>query len=159
MKLVLPYPISANEYWATVVPPGAKFSNTYVTHEARRYKRDVRIAAYDQGVREQIRGRVFVGIQLYPHRPVDWEKRARKDPMNWDDNVRCLDLDNARKVLLDALKNTAFADDCWVWRDAGERMEPDAEGARVVVTIEPIVRISPQPALFQQAADHHAIRH
>jgi len=151
MKLVLGYPPSANLYWRTVVPPGAKFANTYVSKEAKDYKRQVRIAAYEQGVRKPIAGRVFVAIELYPHRPQDWEKRARRDPMSWDDSVQCLDLDNARKVLYDALKGVAYADDAWIRRDAGERMEPDELGARVVVTIEPIVRSSPQPALFAEA--------
>lgn len=69
--------------------------------------------------------------------------------MNWDDDVQCIDLDNARKVLDDALIGVAYVDDAWIWRSDGERMEPDAQGARVVVTIEPIVRRNPQPALFE----------
>lgn len=150
MKLVLPWPISANRYWRTVVPPGAKFANTYVSDEARRYKRSVSIAARDQGCWEAISGRVAVAVQLYPHRPQDWERRARRDPMSWDDTVQCLDLDNCLKVLLDALRKIAFTDDAWVRRIQAERMEPDTLGERVVVTVEPIVRVSPQPALFAQ---------
>lgn len=148
MKLVLPYPISANAYWRTVVPKGAKFANTYVSEEARRYKREVKIAAYEQGVREPIAGRVAVAIELYPHRPLDWQKRVQRDPMSWDDTVQCLDLDNCLKVLLDALRRIAYTNDAWVRRLAAERMEPDGDGERVIVTVEPIVRVSPQPALF-----------
>lgn len=151
MKLVLPWPVSANRYWRTVVPPGAKFANTYISDEARRYKRQVRITAYEQGCRRPMTGRVALVVALYPHRPQDWERRARRDPVTWDDTVQCLDLDNALKVLIDALKGTAFKDDAWVRSLAAERMEPDAEGARVVVTIEPIVRRSPQPVLFAEA--------
>ena len=160
MKLILPYPISANLYWRTVVvksqgalgPDGPQpYASTYVSEEAKRYKRDVRIAAYEQGVRAPIAGRVSVGIQLYPHRPLDWQKRVRADPMNWDDDVRCLDLDNAFKVLNDALRGVAFKDDAWIRRIEAERMEPDTEGARVVVTIQPIVRKSPQASLLEAA--------
>jgi len=144
MKLVLPYPISANLYWRTVVPKGAKFANTYVSPEAVRYKRQVKIAACDQGIWNPIKGRVSVAVELYPHRPVDWQKRMRASPMDWDDDVRCIDLDNALKVLLDALKKIAYTDDAWVREIAARRMEPDHEGERVLVTVEPIVRASPQ---------------
>lgn len=150
MKLVLPYPISANVYWRTVVPKGAKFANTYVSPEAVSYKRDVKIIAFDHGIRKPIAGRVSIVVELYPHRPLDWEKRARRDPMNWDDTVQCLDLDNALKVLLDSLRKIVITDDAWVRRIQAERMEPDQNGERVVVTVEPIVRTSPQPTLFAE---------
>lgn len=152
MKLILPYPVSANRYWQSFAHPHTKHVITIVSSEAKRYKRQVKIAAFEQGAREPLTGRVFVAIALYPNRPLDFQKRMRIDPMNWDDTVQCLDLDNARKVLYDALKGIAFEDDSWVRRDAGERMEPDAEGARVVVTIEPIVRQSPQVSLLEAAA-------
>ena len=144
MKLILPYPISANLYWRTVVPKGAQFANTYVSEEARRYKRKVAIAARDQGCWDPIAGRVSVAVELYPHRPADWQKRMRASPMTWDDDVRCIDLDNALKVLLDALRKIAYADDAWVREITAKRMEPDHEGERVVVTVDPIVRASPQ---------------
>lgn len=148
MRLVLPYPISANRYWRTVVLRGQAHATTYVSKEAESYKRDVKIVAYDQGVREPITGRVAVTLQLYPHRPQDWERRVRRDPMNWDDTVQCLDLDNAQKVLFDALKGTAFGDDVWIRRIQAERMEPDESGARVVVTVESIARQAPQASLL-----------
>jgi crossover junction endodeoxyribonuclease RusA len=152
IKLTLPLPPSSNRYWRVVVPKGAAFANIYVSEEARRYKRQVKIAAGDAGIWEPIPGRVSVAVDLYPHRPLDWQKRVRADPMNWDDGVRCLDLDNCLKVLLDALRGVAFKDDAWVRKITAARMEPDQDGERVVITIEPIVRISPQPALFQSAA-------
>lgn len=153
MKLILPTPPSSNRYWRVVVPKGAQFANIYVSPEAVRYKRQVKIAAYDQGVRDPIAGRVSVAVELYPHRPLDWQKRVRAAPMTWDDDVKCLDLDNALKVLLDALRKIAYADDAWVRRIVAERMEPDHEGERVIVTVEPIVRASPQPPLFLSAGD------
>lgn len=155
MKLVLPYPISANVYWRTAVPKGAKFANTYVSEEARSYKRDVKIIAFDSGIRKPISGRVSVAVELYPHRPIDWQKRVRADPMNWDDDVRCIDVDNALKVLIDAMRGIIYRDDAWVRRIQAERMEPDHLGERVVVTIDPIVRVSPQPPLFASSAENH----
>ncbi|MFX7793104.1 RusA family crossover junction endodeoxyribonuclease, partial [Acinetobacter baumannii] len=70
----------------------------------------------------------------------------------WDDTVRCIDLDNAKKVLLDALKGVAIEDDQWVRRIVAERMEPDADGARVVLTVTPLSVVQPQAGLFGEAA-------
>lgn len=147
VRLVLPYPVSANRYWRSFVPRGASRAITCVSDEAKAYKRDVLKLALTAGV-TPIRGRVRVVIELYPHRPLDWSKRARKDPDGWADSVQCLDLDNARKVLNDALKNIAFEDDKWIKQDAGSICEPDEHGARVVVTITPIVRLAVAPELF-----------
>lgn len=156
MKLTVPYPISANEYWRTAIvknhrelsAKGAKpFSTTYVSEEARSYKRKIKIAAYESGIRDPIKGRVYIHVQLYPHRPIDWAKRARKNPLYWDDDVRCIDLDNALKVLIDALRGIAYTDDAWVRRITAERMEPDAEDARVIIEILPIVRVDPQATI------------
>jgi crossover junction endodeoxyribonuclease RusA len=61
--------------------------------------------------------------------------------------VQCLDLDNANKVLLDALKGVAIDDDKWVRRLTAERMEPDGE-ARVVVTVTALAVEEPQAALI-----------
>jgi len=148
VRLVLPYPVSANRYWRSFVPRGGTRAITCVSDEAKAYKRTVQKLAYACGVRDPIRGRVRVDIQLYPSRPRDWAKRARKDPDGWADTVQCLDLDNARKVLNDALKNIAFEDDKWIKADGGEVCEPDEHGARVVVTITPIVRERLAPELF-----------
>lgn len=139
--LTLPYPISANRYWRpvrigqhiTIVP----------TTEAKQYRKQVVEIVLQAGVVNPLRGRVAVDVQLFPHRPLDWVKRARKDPISWDDTVQCLDLDNANKVLLDSLKGAAIEDDKWVRRLRSERMEPDGE-ARVIVRIEQLV-LAPQP--------------
>ena len=149
--LTLPWPISANRYWRTYMPKGFKAPVTAVSTEAKEYKRAVGLIARVAGIRAPIAGRVSVHLQLYPKRPKDAARRATKDPMGWDETVQCLDLDNARKVVYDALKGIVFEDDALIFRDSGERMEPDGE-ARVVVTIEPIVRVSPQPALFEGPA-------
>ena len=149
--LTLPYPISANRYWATrvITPRGGKpMAMTYVSAEAKHYKTQVQILALEAGVRQAMKGRVQVDIQLYPHRPLDYKKRMAADPLYWDDTVQRLDLDNARKVVNDALKELVFADDKMIFKDSGEVMEPDGRDACLVVTIRPYVRaVNPQAAL------------
>jgi crossover junction endodeoxyribonuclease RusA len=139
IDLVLPYPLSANRYWATrVVKPkggGRALAMTYVTPEAKDYRDAV---ARAHAGRPMLRGRVAVFVWLYPHRPQDWQKRQRQLGAAWDDSVQCIDLDNANKVLLDALKGVAIEDDRWVRRIVAERMEPDEHGARVAVRIKPL---------------------
>ncbi|WP_338619000.1 RusA family crossover junction endodeoxyribonuclease [Achromobacter sp. E1] len=151
-SLVLPYPISANRYWAsrTVKPRngGKSFTTTYVTPEAKAYKAQVERIVLATGICQPILGRVQVDLRLYPHRPQDWQARQRKFGAAWDDTVQCLDLDNARKVVYDALKGLVMDDDAWVRRETGERMEPDVLGARLEVTVTSLVSCDPQAALF-----------
>jgi crossover junction endodeoxyribonuclease RusA len=120
---------------------------TYVTPEAKAYKEQVAWMAKAAGVVRPLAGRVSVHIQLYPHRPLDWAKRAKADPLYWADTVQRLDLDNCRKVVNDALKDIVFGDDKCIWRDGGEVMEPDGRKACIVVTITPIQVEQPQAAL------------
>ena len=145
ITLVLPWPVSCNRYWRTRVVKGVAM--TYVSAEAKAYKQEVGWLVKQAGIRSPVSGRVSVAIQLYPKRPQDWERRARRNPATWDDDVQCLDLDNANKVLLDSLKGIAIDDDRWVRRIVAERMEPDGE-ARVVVTITPFAVITPQASLL-----------
>jgi crossover junction endodeoxyribonuclease RusA len=151
ITLTLPYPISANRYWATRTVPakGARkaMALTYVTAEAKAFKADVEQLARAAGVIAPITGRVQVDVKLFPHRPLDWQKRQRAFGAAWDDTVQCLDIDNANKVLLDSLKEIVIDDDKWVRRLSSERMEPDGE-ARVVVTITPLAIEQPQAALI-----------
>lgn len=152
ITVTLPYPISANRYWRSrVIKPrsGPEIVSTYVSAEAKAYKQEVGWLLRAAGVRQPIAGRVAVAYTLYPHRPQDWKTRQRKLGATWDDSVQCIDLDNAQKVLLDALKGLAFEDDAWVRRITAERAEPDGE-ARVVVTITPIVVAQPQVGLFAE---------
>jgi len=147
--VTLPYPPSANRYKAPrIVKPkgGAPFISTYVTPEAKEYKADVERIVRAAGVHEPILGRIAIAYTLYPHRPLDFKTRMRKLGDAWQDTVQCIDLDNAQKVLLDALKGVAFEDDAWVRRITAERAEPDGE-ARLVVTIESISTPQPQGAL------------
>lgn len=155
IALTLPYPISANRYWATRVIPGKgprkAMALTYVTPEAKAYKAEVEALCVAAGIRRPMFGRVAIAVQLFPHRPLDWKTRQRKLGAAWDDGVQCLDIDNANKVLLDALKDVAIEDDKWVRRLTSERMEPDGE-ARVVVTITAMPVVRPQADLLGEAA-------
>jgi crossover junction endodeoxyribonuclease RusA len=141
----LPYPISANRYWATRV--AGKFAQTYVTPEAKAYKAHVAQLVALQGVKCSS-DRMMLTIRLYPNRPQDWLKRVCKDPDRWDDTVQCIDLGNCEKVLSDALNGVAWTDDKQLRRITLERMEPDEHGARVEILIEPVVFVPMVPALF-----------
>lgn len=143
--LTLPYPVSANVYWRSFTPKGHSRAIVTLSEEAKAYKAEVGWLVKAAGVRQPIRGRVHVHIDLYPQRPLDWAKRAQRQPVDWDDTVRCIDLDNARKVLYDSLKGLVMEDDSRVWADSGARHEPDGE-ARVVVTIRKVDR-KPIPQL------------
>ena len=138
ITITLPYPLSANRYWRPV--PIGKHITIVPTKEAKQYRKDVAGLLAAAGVIKPIAGRVAIEVRLYPHRPLDWQKRMRLHGDLWDDTVMCIDVDNANKVLLDALKGVAIEDDKWVRRLVAERMEPDGGEARVVVTIRPIVR-------------------
>lgn len=153
ITLTLPYPISANRYWATrtITPKGGKaMAMTYVTPEAKAFKAQVQLLARAAGVRAPITGRVQLEIKLYPHRPLDWQKRMRQAGAAWDDTVQCIDLGNAEKVLSDALKDVVMDDDKWIRRIVSERMEPDGGEARVVVTVSSMATEAPQSAMFAE---------
>lgn len=150
ITLTLPWPISTNAYWATRVikKDGRTMAIPYLTHEAKAYKDQIGRAARIAGVRAPITGRVELAYKLYPARPLDWQKRQRKEGAAWDDTVRCLDLDNVQKVLFDGLKNIVFEDDKWIRKIVAERMEPDGGEARVVVTVTAIQTEQPQKELL-----------
>lgn len=153
--LVLPPPVSANRYWATrvVAAKGKRpMAVTYVTAEAKEFKTQAAVAVHKAGMRAPIEGRVRVDILLYPHRPKDWEKRQRLLGAEWDTSVRAIDLDNATKVTLDALKGLAFNDDVLVFELYSKRMEPDHLGARMLVRVRALETEQPQLALEGEGA-------
>jgi crossover junction endodeoxyribonuclease RusA len=149
--LTLPYPISANRYWVqfTLGKGDKQRLMQAPSKEAKAYKETIAWEASRRGIRCPIAGRVRIDIALYPQRPQDWAKRAQRNPLTWDDDVRCIDLDNANKVLLDALKGVAIEDDRWVRELHSVRMEPDGN-ARVVISITPLaLGASPQASLLE----------
>lgn len=138
IHITLPYPISANRYWAVrVIPRKLKpLAITYVTEDEKAHKAAVGHLAKAAGIRVPATGRVVLHIKLFPHRPQDWAKRARKDPHTWYDTVECIDLGNCEKVLSDALNGIDWVDDKQIRLTLLERMEPDEKGARLEATIE-----------------------
>lgn len=135
--VVLTLPVmSANKYWRpvhignhiTIVP----------TKEAKQYKAEVQRIAIEAGVTEPIKGRIKLEIWLYPHRPLDWQKRQRQHGDAWSDTVQCIDLGNCEKVLSDALNGICFVDDGWHRVIIKQRMEPDGGPYRIVARISPI---------------------
>lgn len=145
IELTLPYPISANRYWRPV-RIGARIT-IVPTSDAKAFKREVQLLAQAAGVRPFAAGRVSLDVTLYPARPQDAARRMRLDPLSWDDSVRSIDLDNALKVLIDAIKGPVIEDDRWVWEIRARRAEPDGE-ARTVLRIEPIAATHPQHDLL-----------
>lgn len=136
VALTVPYPVSANRYWRPVrVGAGITIVPTV---EAKAYKAIVLTTALVAGIRSPIAGRVTVEVKLNPAMPLNGHKRMARDPAAWDDSVRALDLDNALKVLLDAIQGVLIDDDKWVRRIVAERFEPDG-AARVELRVKHFV--------------------
>jgi crossover junction endodeoxyribonuclease RusA len=146
ITLILPRPISANRYWRPVNI--GKHITIVPTKEAKDYRKTVAAIAAGLGIVKPLAGRIAIEVDLYPHRPLDWQKRQRTHGAAWDDTVQCIDLDNANKVLLDSLKGVAFEDDSWVRRLVAQRMEPDDGGERVVIRIQQLAVEWPQQDLI-----------
>ena len=125
MKLILPYPVSANRYWRTVVAhrrdgPKKPRALTFVSEEAKAFKQECAWRAKAAGCRPAS-GLVELRVLLVPKNRV------------------CMDLDNALKVTIDALKGIVYADDAQVFKIVAERRDPDPTGARLEVEIMPLV--------------------
>ena len=111
MRVTLPYPPTANLYWR--VWRGRPVKST----EARRYQEEARRSATSQGMRP-LSGDVSVSLRVYRPRRIG-------------------DLDNAQKVLLDALKGVAYEDDRQVTEIHAIRLD-DKERPRVEVVVRPV---------------------
>ncbi|TAK84323.1 MAG: RusA family crossover junction endodeoxyribonuclease [Betaproteobacteria bacterium] len=135
MKLVLAYPVSANRYWRTFAylakatrKPSAV---TVPSEEAKAYKEECGWRAKAAGVRSPLTGAIELRFRLVPASRV------------------CMDLDNALKVSIDALKGIVFDDDSQVYKIVAERSDPDpVGGARLEVEILPLV----MPTALEAAA-------
>ena len=119
MKLVLPYPVSANRYWRHIAHPSTKRPITLLSREAKAYRDECGWRAREAGVKNPLAGCVQLHIRLVPKNGV------------------CMDLDNALKVVIDALKGIVYCDDAQVYRIDAHRAEPDTRGARLEVEIHP----------------------
>ena len=89
--------------------------------EARAYKSHAAWQAKRAGL-APLAGRVTLAMTLHPKRP----KRASKA------ETRCIDLDNALKVAIDALNGVAYVDDSQVVDLHIVRGEPVQDGAIAV---------------------------
>jgi len=135
MRLILPYAVSANRYWAHTVRGGRAV--TYVTKAAEQYRDEVAIAfARQYGMRKPLTGPVSMTLVLHGPRPQDWQKRLRTEGSLWWLDARCIDLGNAEKVLADALQGIAYVDDKQIVEQHKFRRAPDDQGARVEIYIE-----------------------
>lgn len=150
LSLTLPYPPSANRYWRHRALPKGGIS-TYISKDGKQFREEVQWLLKSAGVRKPMAGRVGIEYTLYPHRPLDYRTRMRKLGDAWHDTVQCIDLDNAQKALLDALKGVAFDDDAWVREIRARRAEPDGQ-ARIEVRIWAIERPQPQAGLALEDA-------
>lgn len=117
------YPPSANRYWRHAN------GKTYKSEEATLYQRTVRMEALASGVRRPMSGKIAIHITLHPVAPKDYAKRLAKGT---GDSVRCMDLDNAIKVLFDALNGVVIEDDSQVRQIVAERGEPTMLGGVTV---------------------------
>ena len=147
IELTLPWPVSANRYWITVVNKKTFHAMTFPSNEAQAYRKEIGLLAKAAGIRAPLAGPIAVTLTLFPALPKDWQKRAKDDPVWWDLSVRTIDLDNSQKVIWDSLKNIAFTDDKMIRKSQAEIALPDG-AARVVVTIKPYERPHPQDSLF-----------
>jgi crossover junction endodeoxyribonuclease RusA len=135
VKLILPYPISANRYWRTFAylervsrRPRAV---TAVSDEAEAFKVEVGWCAKQAGVRVPFGGPVEMRVRLIP------------------ENRVCMDLDNALKVVIDALKGIVYEDDDQIMRIVAERGDADPVGGK---RIEIEVGAYVMPMALEQAA-------
>lgn len=132
MKMIeFPYPPSVNRYWRS-------FRGRMVRSSvAVAYKEDVQAIAHKHGM-EKIDGPVSVGMILHPPRPKDWAKRKQKNDREWVLQVRRIDLDNAQKVVLDALQGIAYDNDKQITAIAISLGVP-IEGGGLTIQVEPDV--------------------
>ena len=126
--MMMPYPISTNRYWRN-------FGGRMVrSSEALAYKDEVGWIAKREKL-PLLTGPISVEMVLHPPAPKDWEKRQKED-IQWALKVRRIDLDNAQKVVLDALQGIAYENDNQITSlsiTLGQPFFPDG-GLMVIVT-------------------------
>lgn len=118
MKLILPYPVSANRYWRHISHPSTKRPITLISREAKAYREACAWIAKCAGAKT-ISGIVELRILLVPK------------------NGICMDLDNALKVAIDALKGIVYGDDAQVYCIVAHRADADPAGSRLEVEVLP----------------------
>jgi crossover junction endodeoxyribonuclease RusA len=160
IEVLLPYPVSTNVYYRSIVLRGRPV--TLVSKEARVYKQTAGWMAREAGIRAPISGWVTLDLTLHPIEPQDVSARVRKIGPGWHMFVRCIDLDNALKVSLDALQGVAYADDAQIVDIRIRRGLPIPGGGLTVrIDVPDIADVeqSPQAALPIAAEDPFHVEH
>jgi crossover junction endodeoxyribonuclease RusA len=121
IRIELPYPPSTNRYWRMFR------SRMVVSAEAKAYKEHAAWLAREDGLRTPIDGPVALRAVLRPKKPLRPSKGRA---------VRCIDIDNALKVAVDALNGVAYLDDSQLVDLRISRGEACAGGA-LEVTVMP----------------------
>jgi crossover junction endodeoxyribonuclease RusA len=115
IALTLPVPPSANRYWRTIVNKKTFRAMTFVSDEAKTYKR---ILAQTVELPALIQGEVSVSVKLFRER-------------------RSGDLDNRLKCLFDALQGVVYVSDSQIVEIYASRHD-DKDRPRVEVEIRPL---------------------
>lgn len=130
VTLKLPYPVSANRYWISFYAKNMKRVITGVTKEAEAFKEECGWRAKAAGVRTPFTCHVELRVRLVP------------------ENKVCMDLDNALKVTVDALKGIVYADDDQIMKIVAERGDADPTGKHLEVEVVPYL----MPMALEKAA-------
>ena len=112
IRLVLPYPVSANRYWQSFVPRNQKRAIVVVSKEAKAYKHEVGYLAKEAGLLKPTTRPVSLAFTLHPPATVQRFDKAMR-PVE----VKCgtrINIDNCLKVAIDALNGIAYVDDAQV---------------------------------------------
>jgi crossover junction endodeoxyribonuclease RusA len=122
MILQLPYPVSANKYWRSGILRGRV--TVYVSAEAKSYR--TQVAWIAAAAKTKVTGKlVSVDVILYP--------KARKCG---EASAVLMDLDNALKITIDALKGVAYIDDKQVRKISAQYGDPVKGGGLMVRVVE-----------------------
>lgn len=127
MKLILPYPVSANRYWQSFVPKGWTRAVVHPSTEAKAYKKAVGLIANLAGVRAPSSKPMGLVFTLCPRQNKDGSASAT-----------VLDLGNCLKVAEDALQGIVYVNDKQVRSIRMGYGEP-ADGGALVVEVEEFV--------------------
>lgn len=125
--LNLPYPPSNNR--------NARFGSKGIYKDKKTYDYLSTIKSAFSGDLKPLDCALNVSLSIYPNLPKDHVKRAKREGDFWWFNVRCLDLDNISKTVLDSLNGIAYIDDKQIVRLFIKKMCPDEKGSRLEVKI------------------------
>lgn len=121
MKVTLPYPVSSNRYWRSFRGRDGH-AVVVLSDEAIAFKTQVGWLVKAAGLRSPIQGMIELRMVLHP--------LQRKTITTKE--IRCMDLDNALKVTIDAMNGVAYEDDKKIRRIVAERGDPVQGGAMTV---------------------------